>query len=101
MRKRDTRYNKEQYSESSMLPKHSGRKSDYGWNKDWKEMREEKDEWIFFQVVKKIRNEYQPILNLLKEKQGNIIDQDGKMMYRYAEYFKEMLNNELEDENDK
>jgi hypothetical protein len=64
-------------------------------------MREEKDEWIFFQVVKKIRNEYQPILNLLKEKQGNIIDQDGKMMYRYAEYFKEMLNNELEDENDK
>jgi len=49
-----------------MLPKHSGRKSGYGWKKDWKELREEKDERIFFQVVKKIRNEYQPKLNLLK-----------------------------------
>lgn len=68
MQKRDTRYNKEQYSESRMLPKHSGRKSDYGWKKEWKELREEKDERIFFQVVKKIRNEYQPKLNLLKEK---------------------------------
>jgi len=30
-------------------------------------MREEKDERMFFQVVKKMRNEYQPKLNLLKE----------------------------------
>lgn len=66
MQKRDTRYNKEQYLEGRMLPKHSGRKSGYGWKKDWKELREEKDERIFFQVVKKIRNEYQPKLNLLK-----------------------------------
>jgi N-acetyl-anhydromuramyl-L-alanine amidase AmpD len=68
MLKRDTRYNKEQYSEGRMLSKRSERKNDYGWKKDWKELREEKDERIFFQVVKKMRNEYQPKINLLKEK---------------------------------
>jgi hypothetical protein len=68
MLKRDSIYNKEQYSESRMLPKHSGRKNDYGWKKDWKELREEKDERMFFLVVKKMRNKYQSKLNLLKEK---------------------------------
>jgi N-acetyl-anhydromuramyl-L-alanine amidase AmpD len=68
MLKSDTRYNKQQNLQSRMLSKHSGRKNDSGWNKDWKELREEKDERMFFQVIKKMRNKYQHKLNLLKEK---------------------------------
>jgi hypothetical protein len=47
-----------------------------------------------------MRNEYQPKLNLLKDQKGNIVGKDGKIIHRLADYFK-MLNNELEDENEK
>ena len=40
---------------------------------------------------KKRRNEYQPNLNLLKDKQGNIIGEEGKIINRWAEHFTQVL----------
>ena len=52
------------------------------------ETREEKHERMFFKAVKRRRNEYQPKLNLLKDKQGNIVGEEGKIINRCADHIK-------------
>jgi hypothetical protein len=47
----------------------------------------------FSRQLKKRRNEYRPKLNLLKDKQGNIIGKEGKIINRWAEHSTEMLDN--------
>jgi hypothetical protein len=44
-----------------------------------------------------MRNKCQVQLYLPKDKQGKIIGEERKILDRRAEYFKEMLKNELED----
>jgi hypothetical protein len=79
-----------------LLPNYARRKNGYGWKMSgiMEETREEKHERMFCKAVKKRRNEYQPKLNLLKDKQGNIIGEEGKIINRCAEHFTEKLNNE-------
>ena len=60
----------------------------------WKKQENKNMKGCSSRQFKKRRNGYQPKLNLLKDKQGNIIDEEGNIINRWAEHFTEMLNNE-------
>jgi hypothetical protein len=56
------------------------------------EMNENNGDRIFYQCVNRMKKGFQPKLNLCKDKEGNIISEEEKILYRWAEYFEELLN---------
>lgn len=49
---------------------------------------------LFYRAIKNMRKEKTCPLKHIKDKQGNIIKEDGKIMERWKEHFQELLNSE-------
>lgn len=54
----------------------------------------------FFRKIKIQNTEYKPKLSACKNKNGEIISEEIKVIERWAEYFKELLNEERETQTD-
>lgn len=96
----DTRYHKKQYSQSRKDAANYTRRKWLWLEKKrlaLRKKRENKNKKVCSsRQLKKRRDEYQQKSNLLKDKQGNIIGEEGKIKDRWAEHFTEMLNNKHE-----
>jgi hypothetical protein len=54
----------------------------------------------FYKEVDKLKKEYQPRINGCRNKDGEIIRDEGKILRRWEEYFKELLSTGKGDENE-
>jgi N-acetylneuraminic acid mutarotase len=102
MLQRETRTNCERYQE---LRKKANRickkKKKERMRKQFEEVNKyegQNERWKFFKTIDNLKKGLQPRSNGCRNKDGEIIREEGKVLQRWEEYFKELLNIEKEEE---